>query len=269
MSDYPQKHIDKGLSYSALKLIWRAPAMYHYQYILGNWAPDTEAKRMGSLIHTLVLEPEAYDARYYVMPECDGRTKEGKAIKAACVAEASGRVVIKQATLEQARGAAAAVLAHPVVAKAMRAPRREVEQTYTVVIDGVKFQARPDALINDRLVLEIKTTDDARPDEFARSIGKYCYDIQHALYCDVLAATGRETGAYAYAVVEPSPPHLCAVYTLHPDDIASGRLAYQQAAFLFAESVRNGRWPGLPADVQEVRLPRWQAEKRAVVRNGE
>ena len=70
----------QALNYSGSKELLKSPL--HYQAYLTKTREDTKALRMGSYVHRLVLEPtaEATTPRFVKAPECDRRTKDGKAI---------------------------------------------------------------------------------------------------------------------------------------------------------------------------------------------
>lgn len=55
---------------------------------------QTPSMAFGSMVHCSILEPEKFEASYFVMPECDGRTKEGKAIKMQAFEDANGREIV-------------------------------------------------------------------------------------------------------------------------------------------------------------------------------
>ena len=74
-TDYNQM---KALNYSGAKQILVSPA--HYQAWLDEVREETPALKLGRLVHLASLEPEVFDRTVRLMPECDRRTKEGKAI---------------------------------------------------------------------------------------------------------------------------------------------------------------------------------------------
>ena len=80
--DSREYHADLSVSRGMLNDLDRSPA---HCYALHH-APDrpiiesTAAMLAGTLLHTLVLEPDAVFQRYVVKPDdCDYRTKDGKA----------------------------------------------------------------------------------------------------------------------------------------------------------------------------------------------
>src|SRR5690349_3941280 len=71
-------HAGPGISSTGIKEILKSPA--HYKaYLEGQ--EDTDAFRLGRLVHMRLLEPEAYVDSVVISPQVDARTKEGKAIR--------------------------------------------------------------------------------------------------------------------------------------------------------------------------------------------
>ena len=56
---------------------------------------ETPALIFGSALHTLVLEPNEFNKRYAMLPECDRRTKEGKALFESFAIANAGKRVLK------------------------------------------------------------------------------------------------------------------------------------------------------------------------------
>ena len=95
-------HASEGISASGLKLISRSPA--HYKYSVRE---ETLAMRRGSATHCKVFEPDQFENRYAVAPECDKRTKAGKETWAEL--EASGKIILSADEYEQVTNMAASV----------------------------------------------------------------------------------------------------------------------------------------------------------------
>ena len=77
------------LSKSNLDLIRKSPA--HYKAFLdGEKSKPTPAMVFGSLVHSVVFNED----NFAVMPECDRRTKEGKAIYEQFLSESAGKELI-------------------------------------------------------------------------------------------------------------------------------------------------------------------------------
>ena len=66
-------HARPEISKSSLDRIHKS--IDHYE---APWKPPTDKMRMGTAFHTLILEPELFDAQFVQGTKLDGRTAEGK-----------------------------------------------------------------------------------------------------------------------------------------------------------------------------------------------
>lgn len=122
-------------------------------------------------------------------------------------------------------------------------------------VEGVPSRARFD-LYNGIHAADLKTTRDASPRAFNRSIGTYGYHVQRRWYDDVhTAETGTPLQSFKFLVVESTPPHLVGVYELDVmwDDVAAGMT--QKARNLWRECTETGVWPGYGA--MTLTAPTW------------
>jgi hypothetical protein len=103
-------HRSPGLSKSGLAMLRECPAKFEWRYILGNREDETKAMKIGAAFHGLVLEPELFSMNFAVSPKFDGRTKEGKAGKAAFAANHAGKAIIDEDDFSLIRAMAEAVL---------------------------------------------------------------------------------------------------------------------------------------------------------------
>jgi len=73
-----------------------------YEVANGIKVDETPFMVFGTLVHCLVLEPFKFENEFIVMPKVDGRTKEGKTIKAEFDEKANGRHVISEDDYQRA-----------------------------------------------------------------------------------------------------------------------------------------------------------------------
>lgn len=161
-------------------------------------APEAEADSsadLGTLVHTLALEPDSFASRYVVAPTFDGRTNAGKADKAAFYAscEAAGLTPIDQDTMRKADLMVASMFAHPEFARLLRAKNgySEVSAIWRDDETGVLCKARYDRLVivdDGAIVLDLKTTSSIEKLHWA--VSDYGYDRQEAHYTEGLHALG-------------------------------------------------------------------------------
>jgi exodeoxyribonuclease VIII len=249
-------HASPAISKSGLDLIRKAPALYRWRQ--ANPQEQTPAMRLGSLTHTVVLEPQLFRASVIVRPEgIDRRTSAGKAAWAAFEFEAEGCEII---TNEEAAKLAAirdAVRSHPAAAKAL-AGSPVIEQSVFWDADGIACRCRPDAVTERGAIVDLKTTRDASPEGFAKSVASYRYHVQAAFYSDgYRAAFGEAPRGFVFIAVETEPPYLVAVYVASETMTSRGRIEYQADLDTFRRCQDTDTWPGYSDAPLTIDLPKW------------
>lgn len=260
-------HALPSVSSSKLKTILRSPAHYHAAYLAGAPRKEPTASMvLGSLTHTLFLEPEQYGSEYIVAPECDRRTKDGKAIYAAFQDAADGLTIITAEQLQTAQAMANALCGH-IIHEAMTGGHAEASIFYSASVGGVgtACRIRPDYHIAPSdvwptgLIIDVKTTDDARPEAFARTCVNFGYDLSAAMYCDGFQSHygTDEPPLFLLLVVERDAPHAVACYECSPEMLDKGNEKYLRAMQLLADSTASGEWPAYDEGIQLLNLPKW------------
>src|SRR5690554_2808 len=244
----------EGVSSSGLKLVERSPAHYRYQ---AARAPS-RAMEIGTAIHTALLEPERFAADYVLLK--DVKDRRASEYKAAVKVHGSERVLVS-GEADQVAGMQEAVLSNPAMSERLNAEGwRELSLFVRDPETGVLIRVRYDLLAVSGIAVDLKSCQDARPEEFSKSIYNYGYDLQAALYADAFEwATGKPIGAFEFAVVEKDMPHGHKLYLPDETMIQEGRRRYREALNLFAECERSGDWPGITCDGPElISLPSWR-----------
>lgn len=250
-------HARPEVSKSGLDQIRRSPLHYWNRYLNPDRViePSTPAMVIGSALHARVLEPHLYEDEYAVAPEgIDRRTKEGKLRWADFEAEADGKTVLKAEDAAQIEAMAQAVHRHPAARTILRLPGK-CEQSYfwTDETTGEKCKCRPDWHSDDRrLIADVKTTDDASPRGFLRSVMKYRYHVQAAFYSQPLKAE-----QFLFIAVEKKPPYCVAVYVTPPELIERGLREAQEDLRQLAACRAGNKWPGYGDEIQALAVPTW------------
>jgi hypothetical protein len=202
----------RAVSCSTLKRFAEAPAKAHVS------RADSDAMRAGRLIHTAVLE--AHTLHYlYAVTTLDRRgTKAWQEEEAIAISE--GRQLLKRDDYELAMRVRDSVLTHPVARDLLRPGLlTEASVFWEDAETGLACRARMDGIRHDRaVILDVKTTVDASPDEFSRSAAKFRHHWQEAFYRRGIASApgGFRPEAFVFIAVEREAPHLVAVYELSP-----------------------------------------------------
>lgn len=260
-------HALPSVSSSQLKTILRSPAHYADAYLSEKPRKDPTASMvLGSLTHTLFLEPEQYGSEYIVAPECDRRTKDGKAVYAAFQDAADGMTIITAEQLTTAQSMANAMCGH-IIHQAMTGGYAEASIFWTDEQTGLACRIRPDYHIPPcetwptGLIIDVKTTDDARAESFARTCVNFGYDLSAAMYCDGFqqhyGTTELEPPLFLLLVVERDAPHGVACYEISDEMLAKGQAKYRTAINTLFACQESGEWPCYPDVIQKLDLPKW------------
>ena len=249
-------HASPAISKSGLDLIRKAPAIYRWRQ--SNPTEQTPAMSLGSLTHTVVLEPEVFAHSVIARPEgIDRRTSAGKADWAAFEIMAEGREIVTAEEMSKLCQIQQAVHNHPAAAKAL-AGSPTIEQSIFWDVDGIACRCRPDAVTEKGVIVDLKTTRDASPEGFAKSIQAYRYHVQAAFYSDgYRAAFGEAPRGFVFVAVETEPPYLVAVYVASEAMTQRGRIDYQTDLDTFRRCQESGIWPGYSEAPLTIDLPKW------------
>jgi hypothetical protein len=247
-----QYFAEDRINCSGLKLIARTPAHFKYYKEHLNEKPPTPQMLLGTAVHCAVLEPGTFKDRYAVAPACDKRTKEGKAIWAEL--EASKKLILSASDYEAVAGMSKSVLTHETASKLLAAGDPEV--TVLTDIEGIPAKARLDWYRNG-IVLDLKTTTDASPEQFSRSCANFAYALQNSFYIDCCNSIGLECHTFLFICVESNSPHQVAIYELDDRSIEWGRDHYKASLNKYRECMALNDWPGYEASIQTISLPAW------------
>jgi hypothetical protein len=174
-----------------------------------------------------------------------------------------GKTILDNQDYADAVACAQALNNHPEFAAIMAQPRR-VEVPFEFELFGHRFKAKPDAIIDSmRLILDIKTTDDASPHRWQWSAVDYGYHRQNAIYREALRNDTGEWYRFIFAVVEkPKPstrgiPPTVALYELDPDTVLMGYEDTQRLVRDYEDRTANGWWQQpYSSGIVPLRLPR-------------
>ena len=171
-----------------------------------------------------------------------------------------------------------AVMAHPAASKLLNAPGVVEHSAYAVDDEtGELVRVRPDFWRMDGIVVDLKSTEDASPEGFRKSIAKFGYDVQHPMYLDVLTGALTQAGVlglpdlphptsarkFVFIACEKRPPYAVGVYALDRESQDLGRAKYRGALRMYSECVANDNWPAYSDKVEVISLPEWHKKVAA------
>lgn len=234
-------------------------SMAHGKAYLDGHRKESAAMAFGSAYHLFVLEPELFAARYSIIPKM---RRAGKAWDEA-VENAGGdpERILFDTDRDELEAMRAALLSES-RRRALTATRGryEVSLVWIDAETGLPCKARMDKVIESLgVIVDLKTTSDARPHAFFGDAARYGYDLQAAFYMDGLhAITGKEHD-FAFLAQESDAPFASMMYTatFGGDMHQIGRAKYRPLLARVAEAQQTGQWPGYGDEPVEVVIPQW------------
>ena len=186
----------------------------------------------GSLIHTLILEPEKFADTYAIW---EGGRRAGGAYTSFCELNAN-KEIIKPEDLEEVKPIAELARKN-ILIKNLKGTEKLIEWDFA----GVPFKGFVDGY-GDGFILDVKTTTDASPKAFLRDFVKFKYYWQAALYLHAnrsLNLAGENPDFFIVAV-ETSAPFNTQIYKVTPEFIDKGFSEVSKYVQKFKE------WEGTP-----------------------
>lgn len=234
MTESQYREID-AINISSLKYMSRSPA--HYRAAIDHPREATAAQLLGSMLHATVAEPQR--THYVVRPDgLSFASKEGKAWR-----DAQTHPILGGDDDDAVQAMYRSLCRHERARSMIVGATKECSVFELHKPTGLLLKGRIDLFNFDRAknevsIADIKTTDDASPGEFARSVRKWGYHRQAAYYMDLVGAT-----RFFFIAVEKAPPYAVAIYELDDRTIEAGREANERDLATLATCLKADTWP--------------------------
>jgi hypothetical protein len=226
---------------------------------------------LGSAIHCAILDPERFGTDFVVSPKFDKRTTVGKTALNEFARLSEGKTVIDSDMADKVIGIRNSIMSHPIAKEMLSGGEAEYSYYSTDIMTGLKTKCRPD-YHNGGALIDLKTTNDASYEGFARQIGNLGYHLQAAFYLDVFNQS-QETNYkdFFFVAVENTAPYAVAIYRLDQEQIEHGRIAYKSAITKLNEYLKSGETSeerrskiaqfGYPAEIIDIQVPYYLLDK--------
>ena len=248
-----------ALNKSSIDLLLECPALYKARHD-GAEEPSSKAFILGSLLHCMVLEPEAVAERY-ARVQNPGTTKAGKEERKNLAEE--GIAPISAEDWACAEGMTLALHANPTAGKLLSLPgERELSVYWDEDFGGEKLpcKCRVDRLarVGDvSIAIDVKTTaDTVKPAELARKSYAFGYHRQAAWYLRGLKAHGINA-TFVFLFVSKQEPHLVTPLAFNASSIGLGDKQCERAARVLLDCQKKGEWPCYVQGITTIDLPEW------------
>lgn len=308
-------HASENLSASRIKMLLGNAVEFRDVYVAGDAKKKyTDALLVGSLHHTLVLEPDEFDNDYIVLglegalkedlvkavEELGGKVNWRENAKGELVVQETmpvlremlnelrvreKRTIVTSKQLELAQRTAVKALESWYVVEAngrtllkaqlkdvLELENSHVERTFYGEIDGVKFQVKPDLLMNLGKVepvwfcVDLKTAENATMEMFSKQSARFYYDMQEWIYREVLRQNGINVVDFRFCVSGKAESSRSAYYQMDKEDIEDAGRIVRRAVQKYKFCRSNDIWEESRFDFEKmgfescsvVRLPSYR-----------
>ena len=215
---------------------------------------------MGTAAHCLVLDGEdAFNGAYVKKPDnIKLTTKEGKEWKASIGRKKVLGTGGKDDPWGSVQGMAESLrrLEWYSGSDAEYIKRNEVSIYWDWL--GVRCKARLDSvLVEEGIVLDLKTTDTVDPELFAKKVVGLGYDFQAAYYAKAAEVAYGKPFKFIFAAIERKAPYTVDLFEVTPDMMAEGMYKCEKALKIYAECEKSGEWPNREPRILSLDYPGW------------
>jgi len=219
----------------------------------------TKAMEEGTAVHAFFLENNKFYDEYIFRPEgLNARTKEGKE----WIKENQGKKILSYEWKENLEKMKQSILDSPAEIIYNNDNYSELSFFWDDLY-GIRGKCRPDCLsYNDRFVLDLKTTQDASPKGFQKSIGQFGYHIQASWYLRGLRKLGVKVDEFLFLAIEKTAPFCVGVYRADKEMLEEGDKKIEEALHLISECKENDMYLDYTPEIQNISLPPWMVNKK-------
>jgi hypothetical protein len=254
-----------GLSSTGIKHLLRSPA--HYKHSLTHRV-EKQAFDVGHAAHAKILGVGMGVIAYpdeHLTPSGNVSTK-ATTVAWASEQRAAGLVPVAPDQIRAADAMAESVLAHPEARPLFEDGNPEASLIWDDPETGVRCRGRADYLQERNghsrgVAVDLKTTRNADPREFARTAVNFGYGEQAVHYSNGLEVLAGDPPPFLHVLVESEAPHLVSVVELDAvfQFIAAQRV--RRAIDTYAQCVATDTWPGFAPIVHPVSPPIWYGDE--------
>jgi hypothetical protein len=214
-------HSDSSISASGLKTIFKK-SVYHH---INRSFKKTPSTVFGSAVHSYVLEGETqFFKEFAVWDKPKGNSKAIREEKEAKLKSIGTRDVITSLQFQNIKKINKNIIEDDRIAPYIVG---EVEVSHYSEIDGIPIKCRPDCMNQQEgWISDIKTCKDNSPEKFRWDIKGWAYHLQAVCYSKIM---GLPVENFRFIAVENTYPFSAELYSLSPQMIEQGEMAFEKA----------------------------------------
>lgn len=235
---------------------------------------DATKKTMlrGRVFHEMLLQPQVFGENYVVEPIKpdfgDMRTKIAKEKKAQWEVEIyhdfeksiNGREVVTSEMMDEVLRMLESCNQNNVMRSILDNSEKEVAYFARCSVTGIMRKCKADVLSLDKmkLLLDVKSCQDATSHEFGRQFINMEYDLQMAYYHDIICdVENLQSIPVAIFACESKEPFENALYPIDESNLEVGRSLWRHRLQYLADIRSGKKSEGLPNEFMPLLVPAW------------
>ena len=231
-----------------------------FEYSLTNdLIKQTKAMADGTAVHAFFLERDKFDTDFIVKPaDIRLNTKAGKE----WALEQKDKIIIDSELGNNLFEMEKSFIDSP--AKLIYDIKGQTELSYFWDDLGtIKGKCRPDWLSDDgSIVVDVKTTTDASPRGFQKSIANWGYHLQLGWYLRGLRKLGLSAEQFIFIAIEKTAPFCVGVYRADQEMINYAMKELDQLMPEIQTAMVSNEFPDYTPEITSIGLPPWMTDKK-------
>lgn len=255
-------HADKTcVGSSQIRLVLDSPKAFHWGFFKGYQKEVTKEMKLGTVIHTALLEGAKFREKYIVCPDFgDMRSSKNRDKRADWqIGLPRGAIVVSPEELDMIVGIVDAIMEHPDGQYLFKNGRPEVSGYYRDPETGIKAKVRLDFLsFNSLVFIDLKSAKTSQRAKFGSDAFTRRVDIQLGMYRQgIRHISGVKPDVSALLVVEKQWPFEVAIYYFEESDFVQADIDLQRGFRRLHKCMQENHWPMRQTKIERVHTPGW------------
>lgn len=239
--DEAEYHADDALGSTDLKTLSKSTEEFYYRKNCRESFSATPSLILGSAIHSLILDGfEEFFKKFKIRKKPRGKTFMG-----------SGETILNKEDWKKLSIWYRKLKNHPASKEILDKDNIKTEVSYFWEVDGVRFKCRFDMLINNKIIIDLKTVENTYKDNFDRfmniTVAKYKYHLQAQHYLNGLKHYREELGLekppiFVFLLIEKSLPFRVGRKILGQDILDNANAEINNAIQRYKEAKDKDYW---------------------------
>jgi hypothetical protein len=219
------------LNASSMKELLKSPA--HFEYYMNNQKEETESMKLGTAIHTLLLEPDEFKKDYTCLfkkrlphPDKDMRNKENKEYRASFIEDNPGKIIFTEDNWNKINTMVTNARKLPLVNKLLEPGSFEAEASYYFKLPEWNWKGKIRVDYRSKVLpifMDVKTSKDTSVNGFRKEHGNYDYALQIAYYYTYLSQFEEiDPNSIYILAIGNTVPNLSALFHIPSEELEYG-----------------------------------------------